>query len=348
MSSNVTLLKMNKKTNLEKLIFRFKSHFVAAFFLIAFFTTTVYLTVDNGGIVKEQESQQEHLSALQEYRETRKERDENVNHVVSANKTTVTTRCDLSSGRWIYDNVSRPLYEEGQCPFTNDDFACEKHGRKDVEYQKWRWQPHDCDLPRVTSIESHARHWTDADILIFDSFMWWLEPTMTLLWGSFGSSDAIYKRVEMRPRRYEMALNTWSDWLEFNINRTKTNLFFVSLSPFHSFGESWDDRSYCYSETEPVLKDEYWGIATDREMMSVAESILHKLETRGLNITYLNITNLSDYRKDAHLSIYRKFYEPLSEEQLSNPISYSDCIHWCLPGVPDVWNEIFYYYIIDS
>ena len=34
---------------------------------------------------------------------------------------------------------------------------------------------------RITSIEKHARHWNDADILIFDSFMWWLEPTMTFL-----------------------------------------------------------------------------------------------------------------------------------------------------------------------
>lgn len=53
-------------------------------------------------------------------------------------------------------------------------------------------------------------------------------------WGSFNSSDAMYKRVDSRVRRYEMGLNTWSDWLEFNINRTKTKLFFMSLSPFHT------------------------------------------------------------------------------------------------------------------
>ncbi|KAH6787001.1 TRICHOME BIREFRINGENCE-LIKE 34 [Perilla frutescens var. hirtella] len=121
----------------------------------------------------------------------------------------------------------------------------------------------------------------------------------------------------------------------------------MSLSPYHSFGESnWDDRSNCCNEIEPILKDGYWEIGTDQEMMNVAESILHKLETRVLNITYMNITNLSDYRKDAHPSIYRKFFYPLSEEELSNPISYSDCAHWCLLGVPDVWNEILYYYII--
>lgn len=51
-------------------------------------------------------------------------------------------------------------------------------------------------------------------------------------WGSFDSSDAIYKQVG-RVREYEMALKTWSDWLDIHINRTKTQLFFMSLSPYH-------------------------------------------------------------------------------------------------------------------
>ncbi|KAK6118249.1 hypothetical protein DH2020_048035 [Rehmannia glutinosa] len=373
-----------------------------------------------------------------------------------ATKHDSTTNYDFFSGRWVYDDVSYPLYKEEQCSFVEDSFACEKYGRKDLKYQQWRWQPHHCDIPRfdgkaflekirgkkvlfvgdslnrnqwvsllcliessispssnksvtlagnllyfhdiirnscnfffllnlkeynatigfywspllvesncddpdkhsvkdriirITSIEKHARHWTDADILVFDSFMWWLEPTMTLLWGSFGSSDAIYKRVEMRLRRYEMALNTWSDWLEININRTKTKLFFMSLSPYHLVyvkGERWDVQQNCYNETEPIFKEEYWGISTDPNMMHIAESTIQKLEKRGLKIEYLNITHLSDYRKDAHPSIYRKFFHPISEEQLASPKSYSDCVHWCLPGVPDIWNQILYSYIINS
>lgn len=59
----------------------------------------------------------------------------------------------------------------------------------------------------------------------------------------------------------------------------------------------------------------------------------------------LNITQLSEYRKDGHPSIYRKHWDPIDE---ANPSSYSDCTHWCLPGVPDVWNEILYAYIISK
>ncbi|KAK6943436.1 Trichome birefringence-like, N-terminal domain [Dillenia turbinata] len=87
-------------------------------------------------------------------------------------------------------------------------------------------------IVRVKSIEKHARLWTDADILVFHSFLWWRLPKMKLLWGSFNSSDAIYKEVEV-PRSYEMALQTWSDWLEIHVNRTKTKLYFMSMSPTH-------------------------------------------------------------------------------------------------------------------
>ncbi|XP_057799112.1 protein trichome birefringence-like 34 isoform X2 [Salvia miltiorrhiza] len=56
--------------------------------------------------------------------------------------------CDLFSGRWVFDDVNYPLYEEGKCSFMKNEFACQKHGRKNVEYQQWAWKPHNCQLPR--------------------------------------------------------------------------------------------------------------------------------------------------------------------------------------------------------
>jgi len=56
--------------------------------------------------------------------------------------------CNWSRGRWVYDNVSRPLYNGLKCAFIFPEVACDKYGRKDVMYQHWRWQPHGCDLPR--------------------------------------------------------------------------------------------------------------------------------------------------------------------------------------------------------
>ncbi|XP_015897422.2 protein trichome birefringence-like 34 [Ziziphus jujuba] len=344
-------------------------------------------------------------------------------------------KCNLFSGQWVFDNHSYPLYKEKECTFMSDQLACEKFGRKDFGYRNWRWQPHQCDLPRfnatallerlrnkrlmfvgdslnrgqwvsmvclldsvilsgfksmhsngslntfkaheynasiefywapllvesnndnpvshrlpervvrVQAIEKHARHWTDADILVFNSYLWWKRPKMNVLWGSFESSDGIYKDVEML-RVYEMALKTWSDWLEFHVNRNKTQLFFVSMSPTHQTAEEWGGSGEnCYTETEPIIEEGYWGNGSEPKMMRLVEKVLDELNTRGLNVQMLNITQLSEYRKEGHPSIYRKQWEPLTNEQLSNPSSYADCIHWCLPGVPDVWNELLYAHI---
>ena len=94
-----------------------------------------------------------------------------------------------------------------------------------------------------------------------------------------------------------------------------------------------------------ITEEGYWGRGSDPKMMRVVEKVIEDLKTRGLNVQILNITQLSEYRKEAHPSIYRKQWEPLTQEQIADPSSYADCIHWCLPGVPDVWNELLYAYI---
>ncbi|KAK6941937.1 PC-Esterase [Dillenia turbinata] len=54
----------------------------------------------------------------------------------------------------------------------------------------------------------------------------------------------------------------------------------------------------------------------------------------------MNVTRMTDYRKDGHPSIYRK--QKLSDEERRSPSRFQDCSHWCLPGVPDAWNELLY------
>lgn len=46
--------------------------------------------------------------------------------------------------------------------------------------------------------------------------------------------------------------------------------------------------------------------------------------------TVLNVTSMGAYRSDAHIGNWS--YSPL----------VVDCSHWCLPGVPDAWNELVF------
>lgn len=58
-------------------------------------------------------------------------------------------RCDLSIGRWVYD-PSYPLYYPN-CPYLSSRVNCWRNGRPDSDYQKWRWKPTSCSIPRYTT-----------------------------------------------------------------------------------------------------------------------------------------------------------------------------------------------------
>jgi len=59
-------------------------------------------------------------------------------------------------------------------------------------------------------------------------------------------------------------------------------------------------------------------------------------------VTILNITDLSSLRTDGHPSVYRRKGVDLTAS------SGQDCSHWCLPGVPDTWNELLLFYQLVS
>ena len=50
----------------------------------------------------------------------------------------------------------------------------------------------------------------------------------------------------------------------------------------------------------------------------------------------MNITPMSYRRQDGHTSLYH------FGRVGPGPLNHQDCSHWCLPGLPDTWNELVY------
>lgn len=73
------------------------------------------------------------------------EKDDEVNMVQTGHDSLGST-CDFSDGKWVYD-LSYPLYDSS-CPYLSTPVTCQKNGRPDSDYEKWRWKPHGCSIPR--------------------------------------------------------------------------------------------------------------------------------------------------------------------------------------------------------
>lgn len=78
--------------------------------------------------------------------------------------------------------------------------------------------------------------------------------------------------------------------------------------------------------------------------MNVVADVVGKMK---VPVSLINITQLSEYRIDAHSSVYTETGgKLLTDEQKADPLHNADCIHWCLPGVPDTWNQIFFAHLL--
>ncbi|EYU45008.1 hypothetical protein ABFS82_13G068000 [Erythranthe guttata] len=194
-------------------------------------------------------------------------------------------------------------------------------------------------LVKLDSVAKHSREWEGADILIFESYVWWMyKPTIN---ATYGSLDNIQEYNVTTA--YRLAMETWANWIESRINPQTQKIFFTTMSPTHLWSWEWKPgtEGNCFNETGPVEGSKYWGTGSNLEIMGIVEDVLAKL--KKVKVTVLNITQLSEYRKDGHTSIYgERKGKLLTKEQRSDPKNYADCIHWCSPGVPDTWNEILY------
>ncbi|CAI0420470.1 unnamed protein product [Linum tenue] len=320
--------------------------------------------------------------------------------------------CDFTSGRWVYDQ-SYPLYDSN-CPYLTTAVTCQKNGRPDSDYQKWRWKPHGCSVPRFDAlkflgkmrrkrvmlvgdsimrnqweslvclvqgviptgrklvsydgpsmafhamdydatiefswapllvelkkgsgnkrilhldmIEENARYWRNVDFLVFDSAHWWTHSEAWSSWDYYMVGKTMYQK--MNPMvAYQKGLTTWAKWIDLNLDPSKTKVVFRTMSPRHNRENGWK----CYKQKKPLP---YMSHRHVPEPVVVVKEVVKKMR---FPVYLQDITSMSALRRDGHPSVYRITQEEKNKKKRLQKDISSDCSHWCLPGVPDIWNEM--------
>ncbi|KAE9584817.1 hypothetical protein Lal_00024365 [Lupinus albus] len=315
--------------------------------------------------------------------------------------------CNRYEGRWVRDE-SYPLYDSSKCPHINRVFDCLKYGRPDHEYLKYRWQPHNCDLPRfdgrsfltkfkgkqimfigdsisvnqyqslicmlhssvpelpileqgrghitnytfqgynvsvilffsthlvdivngkngrilkLNSIEN-GEIWKKMDVLVFNTWLWWYRSGPKQPWDYIQIGNKILKNM-YRMNAFKLGLTTWAKWVNTKVDTEKTKVFIQGISPKHYSGAQWNkpNEPNCAKETVPINGSTY-----PTGLSQASYALQDVLNTLIKPVQLLNITILSQLRKDAHPSSY-------------NGIGGIDCTHWCIAGLMDTWNQLLY------
>ncbi|CAM6092904.1 unnamed protein product [Calypogeia fissa] len=316
--------------------------------------------------------------------------------------------CNIYDGQWVYDE-SYPLYTD--CSFAEMDFQCHRNGRPDHHYQKWRWQPYECTLPRFdakdilarldglrvvfvgdsmgrtqweslnclllqgvsnkasvtfvhgpitkqspyigTTFRDHnvsidyyrsphivaqggdvphnapnrvlstlrlqkidkelAKNFANADVLLLNSGHWWTSQKTYDVGLYFQVDNKVVLGLPVIAA-FKQAMSTITSWVSKHINFNRTEVFFRSIEPAH-----W----------ELNMADQPYSKIFDPQDYPRAAILKEAVDTMQAPAMILNVTSLSAFRPDGHVFNWTTH-------------RIMDCSHWCLPGVPDTWNELLY------
>ncbi|GAA0144691.1 hypothetical protein Leryth_008953 [Lithospermum erythrorhizon] len=124
--------------------------------------------------------------------------------------------------------------------------------------------------------------------------------------------------------------------------------FYRTSTPDHFENGTWSTGGTC-KRTEPAKEGDF--------ELSELNQVLHKIELeefrkasakaskKGVKLKLFDVTSLSLLRPDGHPGPYR-FFQPFVKDRNAKVIN--DCLHWCLPGPIDSWNDLLMEMVVNG
>ncbi|EEC83878.1 hypothetical protein OsI_29877 [Oryza sativa Indica Group] len=155
--------------------------------------------------------------------------------------------------------------------------------------------------------------------------------------------DRLNMSMDMKEASCRWSVETVKDWEISSTRVPNSYFFFRSYSPSHYRSKNdsngtWNTGGSCADHRDPVTSSDQF----DEEyswINAMISNAIDGIRSHGRRKAhFLNITYMTELRRDGHPSRNRELGTPQDAPE--------DCSHWCLPGVPDTWNEVLYAHLM--
>ncbi|KAJ4961464.1 hypothetical protein NE237_021374 [Protea cynaroides] len=236
----------------------------------------------------------------------------------------------------------------------------------DKKFRRWRFPSHNINVSVYWSpflvkgmeksnngfnynrlyLDSVDERWASEmgkmDVVVLSVGHWFLHPAVYYEKGSVLGCHYCpglnHSEVEFYDV-YRKALNTTLKAVMDRRSGDAMDVIVTTFSPSHFEGE-WDKAGAC-DKKKPFEEGEKTLEGMDAEMRKIGveelEAAKKKEMGKRVRLQALDVTKLALMRPDGHPGPYMYGF-PFANgvrERVQN-----DCVHWCLPGPIDTWNEI--------
>ncbi|GAB4831771.1 hypothetical protein Ancab_005783 [Ancistrocladus abbreviatus] len=265
---------------------------------------------------------------------------------------------------FVGDSVGRNQMQSLICLLSRVEYPIDVSYARDEDFKRWFytsynftlatfWTPFlvkakqdDPNGPSGTGLsglylDEFDESWTtqidEFDYLVISAGLWFLRPLM------------YYQNHRLIGCRFCQVPNITDYPVSYGYRRSLRTAFKAILSredfkgitylrtfaPSHFEGGEWNKGGNCLRR-RPFRRDEatLGGVQLDVYTAQVEEFRVAEREARkkGLNFRLIDVTQTMLLRPDGHPSRYGHWPN-------ENVTLYNDCVHWCLPGPIDTWND---------
>ncbi|WVY93541.1 hypothetical protein V8G54_032629 [Vigna mungo] len=171
------------------------------------------------------------------------------------------------------------------------------------------------------------------DYVVFSTGQWFFRPLTFYEKGQVVGCQKCQNSTELNFYGYKKAFQTAFRTLR-NVEGFKGVAFLVSHSPEHFENGAWNEGGSC-NRTKPFSLEER-GVYESGDIVKALHEIqveeFNAAREKGLRFGLIDVTDAMVTRADGHPSKFKPGNKKVN-----------DCVHWCLPGAVDTWNEFLLY-----